>query len=166
MLVFWSLDIQRLLHVAVRGTRPEWCRKCSHELHAQFQKTWVHFYCCVHGVDNIVGLCRITKYLNIQISGSFFSSSNIQRKKMQLPQKKKFTLNLFLFLIGVSVIIPHHPLIYICKPILLAMLFAWCRPGYVSFEPSPVASFHVLAKPDSGFNPNNGATNHCLESPY
>ena len=49
-----------------------------------------------------------------------------------------------------------------------------CRPGYVrpnladisSFKPSPGASLHVFAKPDSGFNPNNGAVNHHLESPY
>ena len=54
------------------------------------------------------------------------------------------------------------------------MLFVWCRLGYVrpyladvlSFKPSPAASFHVLAKPDSGFNPNNGAVSYRLESPY
>ena len=89
--------------------------------------------------------------------------------------KIKFTLNLFVFLIGVSIIIPHHPLVYIwsppSKPILFPILFVWCRPGYVgpyldvwSFK--PVASFDVLAKPDSAFNPNNGAVNHSLESPY
>ena len=27
-------------------------------------------------------------------------------------------------------------------------------------------SLHVLAKPDSGFNPNNGAVNHRIDSPY
>ena len=34
------------------------------------------------------------------------------------------------------------------------------RPNYLA------ASFHVFAKPDSGFNPNNGTVNYCLESPY
>ena len=34
-----------------------------------------------------------------------------------------------------------------------------------SFKPSPASCFHVFAKPESGFNPNNGADKSPSKNP-
>ena len=73
-------------------------------------------------VTNVLTLVLTRAVPNNRIFKYSIDGSNIRRKKIQLPQKIKFTWNYFFSLLGFP-LSPHHPLIYICKPILLAMLF-------------------------------------------
>ena len=113
---------------------------------------------------------------------TMYNGSNIRLVfSVQISKEKNAasTNNVFFWICIFICGYPHHLVLYIWSPlsksILFAMLFVWCRPGYMyvrpyladvsSFKPSPVASFHVLAKPVSGFSQTNGMVNHRLESP-
>ena len=124
---------------------------------------------CTRAAPNIQMFYRWFEY-----PVGFFPVQIFKEKNAASTKKEESFWWICIFLLVIS-----PPSSYIWSPpsksIIFAMLFVWCRPGYVlcpyltdvsSFMPSAVASFHVLAKPYSGFNPNNRAVNHRLKSPF